>query len=130
MQFLRSLLKAVAQEIEIPSLLEASAASTTGVDMTAYAGSALCIIHSAAGTGGANETLDVKVQHCATIDGSYADISGATFEQIDDTAGGSIQGICIDLDPLNPFVKFYFTIAGTTPDFTLSASIVAFPKGS
>lgn len=130
MQFMRSLAKAVVLEIEIPSLLEASTASTTGVDMSAYEGTAFCILHSAAGTGGANETMDVKVQHCATTDGTYADVSGATFDQVDDTAGGSCQGIAIDLDPLNPFLKFYFTIAGTTPDFTCSACVVAFPKSS
>lgn len=83
----------------------------TGVDISAWDGIAIAVLDSAAG-GGTTPTLNVKLQDCATVDGTYADITGATFTEVDDTAGGSTQVISFDASAAKAYVRAVGTIAG------------------
>lgn len=127
MQYLRALAKAVVQELQLPATISADAASAAYADLDGYDGTALIVLHSTAGVD-ADETLDAKVQECDTSDGTYTDITGATFTQIDDTAGGSIQVLAIDASAAKQFIKLYFDVEGTTPAFVVGASLLALPK--
>lgn len=125
-----NLLNALAQgnvlELLAPAALDTTT-SGTGVDVSDYEGIAAAVLHSAAGTG-TTPTMNVKLQSCATVGGTYADISGATFTEVDDTEGGSIQIITFNIAEPSAFVRATATIAGTTPEFTCSAALVAIKK--
>jgi len=99
----------------------------TGVDCTAWDGMAVAVLDCAAGTG-TTPTLNVKLQSCATVDGTYADISGAVFTEVDDTEGGSTQIIAFPVSAAAAFVRAVGTIAGTTPSFDFSVTLVGMPK--
>lgn len=95
----------------------ATTTTSAAFDAKDYEGSVLITLGSAAGTG-TTPTLDVKIQHCATSGGTYADISGAAFTQVDDTAGGSGQGLALNIADAERYLKVVATIAGTTPKFS------------
>lgn len=93
----------------------------TGVDVTAAEGMAIAVLNSSAG-GGTTPTLDVKLQSCSTVGGTYADISGATFTQITDSGGG-VQMIAFNIAAVEAFVRALGTIAGgggETFDFSVT----------
>lgn len=116
----------VVKELLIPAT-RTSSANGTGIDCSEYEGSVLAMVHSAAGTG-TTPTLDVKLQDSDAVGGTYADIPGAVFTQIDDTAGGSIQGIQVDASGAKAFIRAVATIAGTTPSFIVGVSVLGLPK--
>jgi len=128
MQFMRTLLKAVVAEVlAIAALTETT--TGTGIDIAAYDGTGMFILHSAAGTG-TTPTMNVKLQHCDTVDGTYADITGATFTEVDDTEGGAIEAIYVDLSAAKRYIRAVATIAGTTPSFTCGVTFAGIAKGS
>jgi len=127
---LSNLLNALGHGVPLELLAPAALTETTngtGVDVSLYEGRAAAIIHSAAGTG-TTPTMNVKLQTCSTVDGTYADISGATFTEIDDTAGGAIELISFDVSAAEAYVRAVATIAGTTPSFTCSCAFVGVLK--
>ena len=93
------------------------------VAVGAYMGRGKLTLISAAGTG-TSPTMDVKVQHCATSGGSYADVSGATFTQVTDAAA-ALEGITLDMDALAGYIKIVATIAGTSPSFIYGVALAA-----
>jgi len=99
----------------------------TGVDVSGWDGTAIAVLDSSAG-GDTDHTLDVKLQTCATVDGTYADITGATFTQVDDTEGGATEVISFDVSAAKAFVRAVGTIAGTSPEFTFSVTLFGIPK--
>lgn len=99
----------------------------TGVDLQAYEGAALAVLNSSAGDD-ADATLNAKLQDCATVGGTYVDITGATFVEVDDTAGGSIQAIAIDAGTVKQFVRAVGTLAGATPAFNFGISLLGQKK--
>jgi hypothetical protein len=101
--------------------------TTTGsaVDKGAYVGEAAFIL--ASGAGGAGATMDVKLRHCATSGGSYADITGATFTQVGDAV--ALEKINVDLRKCNRYIKAVATIAGSA-SFSCSLTMLATPKVS
>lgn len=102
----------------------------TGVDVSAFDGVGAAILDSSLGTD-TNPTLNVKLQDCDTVGGSYTDIVGATFVEVDDTAGGSTQIISFDLSAAKAFVLAIGTIAGTgTPSFDFSVTLIGIPKAA
>lgn len=128
MQFLRSLLKGVG--VEALAVAEVTVdGQSTGIDVGAYDGTGLFILHSAAGSG-TNPTLDVKLQESDAVGGTYADISGAAFTQIDDTAGGSLQVLAVDLSAAKQFIRLDLDVGGTTPGFYCGCTFLGFNKGS
>lgn len=112
-----------AVEVLAPAARTATATSAA-IDLAAYKGGVALTLHSAAGTGTA-PTMDGKVQDCATSGGTYADVAGATFTQVTDAAGGSIQRLIVDTRKVKEFIKVVLTIAGTTPSFTCAVSLAA-----
>lgn len=100
----------------------------TAFDVREYVGDIAITLHSDAGTG-TTPTLDGKIQDGDTSGGSFADVSGATFTQIDDTAGGSFQVITIPANSVGRWLKFIGTIAGGGGEsFGFGVSISGFKK--
>lgn len=127
-----NLMNALTQGVPLTLLLPATLTSTTsgtGVDVSLYEGFAAAVVHSAAGTG-TTPTMNVKLEHCATVGGTYADISGATFVEIDDTAGGSVQIITFDARAVDGFVRATATLAGTSPSFVCSCNFIGMKKAA
>jgi len=116
-------------QAETVELLAVAAATTTaegtstGVSVKDYVGPVMFTLHSAKGTGNADNTLNAKIQDCATVGGTYADVTGATFTEVDDTAGGAIQSITAPANSMAAFVRVVGTIAGTTPSFIMGVAV-------
>jgi hypothetical protein len=98
------------------------AATTTSaaVDLSDYTGEVLFVLNASV-TEAADNTADVKLQHCDTSGGSYVD-SGIAFTQVTNAAA-SFQTIKTSVDGLKQFVKVVSTLAGTTPKCTLGVSM-------
>ena len=105
----------------------ATTTTSSAFDAKDYEGIVAITLGSAAGTG-TSPTLDVKLQHCDTSGGSYADVSGAVFTQVDDTAGGSGQRILVNVSDLERYLKVVATIAGTTPKFSFGVVFLGVKK--
>lgn len=99
--------------------------TSPALDLTSYTGIAHVQLHSKEGTGNADNTLIVKLQHSETSGGAYTDITGKVFTTVDDTAGGAILGLALDMNAIKGFVKAVGTIAGTTPSFIYGVSVQA-----
>lgn len=91
------------------AVVASTAAGATKIDLAGYEGHAIVLLNAAAG--GSGVTLNVKLRHCDTVDGTYADISGAAFAAgVANTAqNGAIQ---INTNDVKRFIEPYFTIAG------------------
>lgn len=99
----------------------------TGIDLTDYEGIAVAILNSSAKTAGTDPTLDVKLQSCATVGGTYADITGATFSQVTTTA--VIEGVVFNVSDCKGFVRALGTIGGTsTPTFDFGVTFYGIKK--
>lgn len=109
----------------LPADRTASAATPTGVDVTAFEGNIACIVESAVGTG-TTPTFDLKLQHSDSISGTYTDITGAAITQITDAAAGALnrQKIIINSNNIKAFVRAPTVISGTSPHFISSAILV------
>lgn len=98
----------------------------TGVDCSEMTGQ-VAVILTASNQSGTTPTLDVKLQTSATVGGTYADISGATFTQVTTTDGQEV--IVLDIDSIaTDFVRAVGTLAGTSPVYEYSVSMVGFSK--
>jgi len=107
-----------------------STVTGTGKDVTQWEGKALAILNSGPASAGTLPTLNVKLQHCATVGGSYVDITGATFTEVTNAAA-LVEGITINVSDLNGFIRAVGTIGGTsTPTFDFSVELVGFKKAS
>ncbi len=100
-------------------------ATGTGVNVSTYEG--LAMVNLANGiTSGTTPTLDVKIQDSAD-DSSYADVSGYTFTQVT-AALTDPATLKIDLRNVRKFIRAIGTIAGTTPSFACSVTLIASKK--
>lgn len=90
-----------------PTATTTSAAS----EISDFTGIAHVILDAAQPAAG--QTLDVKLQHCATSGGTYVD-SGIAFAQVTNAGGASLQDLTISVDGLMKYVKAVATIAGGT----------------
>lgn len=97
-----------------------TSANGTGVDLRG-ALDALVILNNGT-TSGTTPTLDVKVQDSAD-NSSFADVTGLTFTQV---TAALTDPVSIQVDPraVRRYIRAVFTIAGTTPSFACSASVV------
>ena len=89
--------------IRTPATLSANG-NTTGEDLSSIDGDALFILH--AGTSSAG-TIDAKLQHSLTLNGTYNDVPGGTFAQLTATAG--VQELAVPREELRPFFRIAFT---------------------
>jgi len=110
-----------------PTAAETVTGNGTGVDMTTLEGIAAVILDSAGGAG-TTPTLNVKLQHSATLGGSYVDIAGAVFAEVDDTPA-SRQMIKFNASEADNFVRAVWTITGSAgQSFTFSANLLGVKK--
>lgn len=98
----------------------------TGVSCKGFT-HALCVLSVGTVTG-TSPTLDVKIQDCATVGGTYADITGAAFTQVTATPSTAtdVQIGIIQLNGKNEFLRSLGTIGGTSPSFPFSCTIIPF----
>ncbi len=101
---------------EMEAVLSRTSLTATALDTLLYEGKWSCILACGAQTAGTNPTLTVKLQDCSTSDGSYADITGATFTAVSTTASTQIIGL--DKKSHARYIKAVATFGGTnTPTF-------------
>lgn len=113
-------------KLTVISLAEAARLSTTtttssAVDISDFTGNAKLVLNASA-TEAADNTLDVKLTHCATSGGTYTD-AGVSFTQVTN-AEASFQVLDFSVDGLKKFVKVVSTLAGTSPKATRAVSLV------
>ena len=107
-----------------PVALVAASGVGSAIDLSLYEGPILVTLDSGAGTG--DMTNDVKLTECATSGGSYTDVTDGDFTQVTTTA--SNQSILLNSDGLKKYVKLSITLAGTSPEFLVSAKIFGIKK--
>lgn len=100
-------------------------ANGTGIDVSSFIGKLKLILNFGAG-GGTTPTMDVKIQESSDStdgsDGTWADVSGATFTQVIDAA--SLQSIAIDTRGVKKWIRTVKTITGTSPTFDGAVTFV------
>ncbi len=113
---------------QIVAVLSRTASSvSSGIDVSNYEGTLKVILAAGAATAGTNPTLDVKVQECATSNGSPTDVTSGAFTQVTTTAG--VQTLNFDVSKLKKYVFVAWTLGGTnTPTFPFGAAIQGTPK--
>jgi hypothetical protein len=108
----------------VANAVRTSTLTPTGIDISDYSGPAQIILQSSAKTAGTDPTLNVKVQECATVGGTYTDVVGAVFAEV--TTADSTEMIAIKPDEQEPFMRVLCTIGGTsTPTFGFSVVMLA-----
>lgn len=107
------------------AVVTATAAGASKVDLAPFEGHALVLLNAAAG--GAGVTVQVKLRHCDTVDGSYTDVPNAAFaaNTADTAQAGAIQ---INTNDTKQFIEAYFTVAGGTGAGAVALQVVAQPK--
>lgn len=124
---INALVEAVPLRLALPAA-RTTTLTGTGLDRLGYEGMAIAVLHSAKGSGNADNTLDVKVQDSAD-NSSFADISGATFSQVLGTGGADVlAAIPIDLKIARRYLRVIGTIAGTTPSFVFGVDLIAMKR--
>lgn len=112
------------KNINVASLAAVATVTENGngaaFDLRAYDGDIRLVLDSTA-TGGADETLDVKIQHSAD-NSTWAD-SGIAFAQVTNAAA-SYQVLAVNADKFKRYIRAVDTVAGTTPTATRAVSLV------
>src|SRR5262252_7877137 len=85
---------------------------TTPVFVGGSRGDAILILAAGKATAGTGPTLDVNLQHCDTVDGSFVDVTGAAFDTITD-ADDVLQAIVIKPGRLKDYVAINAVVAGS-----------------
>ena len=101
-----------------PAATLSANSDTTGVDLSAIDGDALFILNAGTSTAG---TINAKLQHSATLGGTYDDVTGGGFAQLTATAG--VQKVSIPREELRQFFRITFT--GLASAYSASVSCVA-----
>ena len=100
-------------------------ATSSAIDLKEFDGDVLLVLNCAAGTG-SSPTLDIKVQDSDETGGTYADLSGATFTQVTDSA--SLQTLEVNKDECKRFIKIVQTVGGSSPVFVYGISLIGAKK--
>lgn len=105
----------------------------TGTAMLVRDGESLAVLLDLSELGGANGTVDLKLQTApntivAGVDteGAYTDITGAAITQITDASGDNGFKVChlnCNSPLVNAWVRPVVTVAGDTPTGTLSVAL-------
>lgn len=111
--------------VSVVKLAESAAVTANGngtaVDLVGFDGD-LKLILNASATGGAGQTLDVKVQHSANGTTGWADASVA-FTQVTNAAA-SFQELNVTTEQFHRFIRLVDTVGGTTPTVNRGAVLV------
>ena len=92
------------------------------VDVSELIGSMVVTLDSSAG-GGANHTLNVKLQESADGVNNWTDITGGAFTEVTNAAA-SFQSIIISADARKKYIRGVDTVAGTDPAFSRALSYI------
>jgi hypothetical protein len=109
----------------LPAAVVTASGNGTGKDLQQLDGEIGVILDSAGGTGNADNRLNVKLQE-SDDNSTFSDITGGAFTQVAVTA--SQQKISLNKNELKRYVRAVKTVAGTTPSFVVSVSIVGINK--
>jgi len=73
---------------------------------------------------GSTGTIDIKLVECATTDGTYTDITGATFAQQTTSATDGAAGVLTTVFIRNGrYIKAVATTGGTSPNMIIGVSV-------
>ncbi|MDZ7804331.1 hypothetical protein [Thiohalophilus sp.] len=86
------------------------------IDIRDFYSHAQITLNSSAG-GGADHTLDVKLQESDDGSTGWADIAGAAFTQVTNAAA-AFETLTLDLDKRKRYIRPVDTVAGTSPEFS------------
>lgn len=113
--------------VQVAALLERSASGEASpIDLDAYDGTIRFLLAAGAAVAGTLPTLDVKLQHCASVDGDYEDVASGAFARVTTIAG--VQALAFEGSDLARFVKLVWAIGGTdSPAFPFALAIEATP---
>lgn len=109
----------ITSAVLLPADVRTSTANGTGVDIKDYGGKLKLTLDSEEGTGNADNTLDVKIQHSDSSGSGYTDISGAAFTQVDGSTA-AFESISLDTRSTKRYIRTVATIAGTSPSYASS----------
>lgn len=103
--------------------VDGDAANRTGLN------TATVLVQVGAATGTPDGfTVDAKLQHCSTSDGTFADVPGASIDTID--AESTAAQATFSLAGVKQFVRVELTVAfdgGTDPTVVVGASLLLSP---
>ena len=119
--------QAIAQQL-FPPKAQTSTVTSTYVDLSqalGYGCTGILSLGAVSGTGG--PTLDVKFVECDTTNGTYTDITGATFAQQTTTSTDTQAPLMTTFfNRSKRYVKCVATIGGSTsPSFTMGVTLLA-----
>ena len=101
--------------------------NSAAVDLLGYEGHVAIVLNVGDPTAGSSPTLAVKLQHCDTSGGTYADVSGGGFTSY--TTTGSLQTLVVDVSTLKRYIEINFDIGGTmSPSYPVGACLVGQKK--
>lgn len=105
-----------------PVELTASSTSITGTDTLQFEWITVSMyVGTVTGT---TPTMDLKMQECDTLGGTYADISGAAFTQVIASNDDTLYIARIKASNVERFLRPHITISGTSPVYPMSVSMV------
>jgi hypothetical protein len=103
----------------------AGAITGTGIDRQDYSSCVFSIQCGDAVGSPTAQTVDGKLQECATLGGTYTDVTGLTTAQL--TGDEELATKDVNLQPLQRFVRVVCTVAltaGSTPKLAVNGQIV------
>jgi len=118
--------QAVAYQLLIPRAIT-STTTTTYVDMGLAGGGQFgtTMILNKGTVTGSTGTIDIKLTECATTNGTYTDITGATFAQQTTSATDGDASVLTTVFIRNQrYVKAVITTGGTSPNFIVGVGIM------
>ena len=111
--------------VSVVKLAASATVTATGngsaVDLQGFDGD-LKLVLNASATGGAGQTLDVKVQHSANGTTGWAD-TGVAFAQVTNAAA-AFEVLSANAEQFHRYIRVVDTMAGTTPTVTRGVALV------
>lgn len=115
-------LRAIQTSILAPAATVTATGNGSSFDLLNFDGHCQIVL-TASATGGAGQTLDVKIQHSAN--GTDWTDSGIAFAQVTNAAA-SVQTLYATIEQFHRYIRVVDTMAGTTP--TVARAVVMAAK--
>lgn len=114
-------------------LSRTSSSSGTGQDLSAYDGMCVAVLEAGAATAGTNPTLNVTLEECDTVGGTYTAVpatayaEAAEFSQVTTTAVTQIRRF--NRGDRKAFIRATWVLGGTsTPTFPFGVAFIGQKK--
>lgn len=104
-----------------PAAQTSASANSAAADVALAEGSAIAVLDVKA-VSGTSPTLDCKFQSSADGSTGWADIPGAAATQVTTVSG--IQKIPLDIQAEKRYIRAVLTLAGTSPVYGVSVSLI------